>query len=203
MFACNTETNRSVSGAASKNGGTGQLCGCGRNRTRAYLQEVHARPCDPPRERLELDSPVVRVGRELVCHRVVPRPLPSSNVEDEHKAGIAQSVWGETHPNFEDNTAASIGVQIVEGVLVIAAEVRVGHGLTERDAAPEAALALELDHAGAHSTVVAESWSAHAREGAREGARHGGRAAVATAVAPVSIVRVSEVEVVVRCKPMR
>ena len=58
--------------------GTGQPCGCGVRERRAYLQEVHACPCDSPREGLQLDTAVVAVGRQLVRHRVVACPLDSA-----------------------------------------------------------------------------------------------------------------------------
>lgn len=47
-------------------------------RAHAYLQEVHARARNAARHSLELDSSVVGVDRELVCHGVVARPLQSS-----------------------------------------------------------------------------------------------------------------------------
>ena len=55
------------------------------------------------------------------------------------------STRGGTHPYFKNDTPASIGVEVVQAIFMVLAEVRVGHGLPERDAAPEAALALELD----------------------------------------------------------
>lgn len=70
----------------------------------------------------------------------------------------------ETYPNFEDDTATAVRVQIVQAILVVAAQVRVGHRLPEGDSAAEAAFALELDDRRARSTVVPKRGPPHSRE---------------------------------------
>lgn len=62
--------------------------------TRAYLQEVHTCACYAPRESLELYAAVVSVGRKLVCHRVVARPLSTTDTT-QRRSALPSFLWSD------------------------------------------------------------------------------------------------------------
>lgn len=69
--------------------------GCEEPRAHAYLQEVAARARNAARHSLELDSSVVSIDWELVCHGVVARPLqisPQDTVQTIHTCGQARTL---------------------------------------------------------------------------------------------------------------